>query len=133
MASAKKLPSGRWRARVFYKDANGKERCESFTADTKKEAEYLAAQFKVTRKEQTDCKLTLRAAAERYIESKRNVLSPSTIRGYAMILRNYAKDIMPLRVDDITQEAIQISINALALDHSAKRPAVMFTALFRRF
>lgn len=120
MASAKKLPSGNWRARVFYKDSEGKEQCESFTAETKKEAEFLAAQFRLTRKEQTDTKLTLRAASERYIDSKRNVVSPSTIRGYMVIMRNYLQDLWPLRVIDITQEAVQISINKLAADHSAK-------------
>lgn len=36
MPTAKKLPSGNWRTRVFYTDADGKERCESFTAETKK-------------------------------------------------------------------------------------------------
>ncbi|MGN0700500.1 MAG: tyrosine-type recombinase/integrase [Oscillospiraceae bacterium] len=118
--TAKKLPSGNWRARVFYKDASGKECCESFTAETKKEAEFLAAQFRAVRKEQTNSKLTLRAASERYIDSKRNVVSPSTVRGYMAILRNYAQDIMPLRITDITQEAVQISINKLAANHSPK-------------
>lgn len=120
MASAKKLPSGNWRARVFYKGTNGEERCESFTAETKKEAEFLAAQFRLKRKEQADTKLTLRTASERYIDIKRNVVSPSTIRGYMVIMRNYLQDLWPLRVNDITQEAVQISINKLAANHSAK-------------
>ena len=41
MATAKKLPSGKWRALLYdYTDAQGKRHYESFTADTKKEAEY---------------------------------------------------------------------------------------------
>ena len=120
MPTAKKLPSGNWRTRVFYTDADGKEHCESFTAETKKESEYMAAEFSARRKQKTDRKLTLRMAAERYIDSKRNVVSPSTIRGYTAILRNYAGDIMPLKITDITQEAVQISINKLAADHSPK-------------
>ena len=114
MASAKKLPSGSWRARVFYKDTSGKECCESFTAETKKEAEFLAAQFRAFRKEQTDSKLTFQMASERYIDSKRSVVSPTTIRGYKTIVSKYLDDILPLKVTDITQEAVQIAINKLA-------------------
>ena len=48
MATAKKLPSGSWRCQVYdYTDANGKRHYTSFTAPTKKEAEYKAAQFMV--------------------------------------------------------------------------------------
>lgn len=47
MAKAKKLPSGSWRAQVFVGlDENGKQIRKSFTAPTKKEAEFLAAEFK---------------------------------------------------------------------------------------
>ena len=121
MATAKKLPSGNYRVRAYIgKDADGKPQYKSFTAPTKKEAEFLAAQFSAHHKEQTDCTLTLRTAAERYIESKRNVVSPSTVRGYKIILKNSAQDIMPIKIADITQEAIQISINKLAANHSPK-------------
>lgn len=121
MASAKKLPSGNWRVNLYIgNDANGKRQYKSFTAETKKEAEFLAAQYNAFKKEQTDSKLTFRAAAERYIDSKRNVVSPSTIRGYVSILKNNAQDIMPMKICDLTQECIQISINKLAMEHSAK-------------
>lgn len=121
MASAKKLPSGNWRVNLYIgNDANGKRQYKSFTAETKKEAEFLAAQYNAFKKEQTDSKLTFRTAAERYIDSKRNVVSPSTIRGYVSILKNNAQDIMPMKICDITQECIQISINKLAMEHSAK-------------
>ena len=59
MASAKKLPSGSWRVRVYdYTDANGKKHYESFTASTKKEAEAMAAQFayKKDREEKSELK-----------------------------------------------------------------------------
>ena len=42
---AKKLPSGSWRAQGTYYDEAGKRHFRSFTADTKKEAEYRAAEF----------------------------------------------------------------------------------------
>lgn len=46
MAKAKKLPSGSWRVRVYDgKDAAGKNIYRSFTAATKKQAEFLAAEY----------------------------------------------------------------------------------------
>ena len=51
MAKAKKLKSGNWRCLVYdYTDENGKRHYESFTAETKKEAEYLAAEFALNKK-----------------------------------------------------------------------------------
>ena len=48
---AKKLPSGRWRCQVYLgKDKNGKNIYKSVTADTRKEAEYLAAEMQLTKK-----------------------------------------------------------------------------------
>lgn len=51
MATAKKLPSGNWRVLIYShtEKVDGKDvkRYKSFTAPTKKEAEYLAAQWKV--------------------------------------------------------------------------------------
>ena len=46
MATAKKLPSGEWRIQKYIgKDDNGKRIYKYFTASTKKEVEYLAAEF----------------------------------------------------------------------------------------
>ena len=46
MAKTQKLPSGVWRALVYdYTDLDGKRHYESFTEDTKKEAELMAAEF----------------------------------------------------------------------------------------
>ena len=47
---ATKLPSGSWRVRVEI-ESEGKRRWKSFTASTRKEAEYLAAQYAYTQKE----------------------------------------------------------------------------------
>ena len=51
MATAKKLPSGSWRILVYsHTDQDGKRRYKSFTAPTKKEAEFLAADYQDVRK-----------------------------------------------------------------------------------
>ena len=55
MAKAKKLPSGSWRVLVYdCTDQNGKRRYKSFTAETKKEAEYLAAEYTLKKKNKND-------------------------------------------------------------------------------
>ena len=121
MATAKKLPSGSYRVNLYVgKTPDGKRQYKSFTADTKKQAEYAAAQYNIERKENANNKLTLHSAIEKYIESKRNILSPSTVRGYYVVLNNYCKEIMNLQIGDLTQEAIQLSINAMAGEFSPK-------------
>lgn len=121
MATAKKLPSGNWRVQVFAGlSAEGKRIYKSFTAETKKEAEFLAAQFAQTQKDIVRTDLTLREATERYIESKTNVLSPSTIRGYYTALRNYIPELFHLKIRDITAERVQIVFNDFAKSHSPK-------------
>lgn len=121
MATAKKLPSGSWRVQLYIgKDDYGKRQYKSFTADTKKEAEFLAAQYNVDNSYKSDSKLTFEQAAKRYIESKRNILSPSTIRGYYAVLRNYCGKIIALPVSKINQETVQLTINLVASKHSAK-------------
>lgn len=122
MAKAKKLPSGRWRVRVCLgKDENGKYIYRSFTEDTKKEAEYSAAEFLMEFREENSPKnRTLLDACESYIASKDKVLSPSTIRGYATITKNRLPKLMKMRLMDIKQADIQAAINEDAITHSPK-------------
>ena len=119
MASAKKLPSGSWRVRVFsHKDTDGKPHYESFTAPTKKEAEAAAAIWNANRtKRRTD--LTVSEAVSGYIESKRNVLSPSTIRGYAAMSARF-EPIGNRRLDALTTDILQRWISGMSADLSAK-------------
>lgn len=121
MATAKKLPSGNWRVNLYIgKETDGKRKYKSFTAETKKDAEFMAAQYNISRKEDSSGKLTLHDAIKRYIESKRNVLSPSTVRGYYIILKNYCQQLMTMQIQDLTQEIIQLAINAMAAEFSPK-------------
>lgn len=83
------LPSGSYRVQVFdYVDENKKKHYKSFTAPTRKEAEFLALQWR-NDKEDSIADITIHEAVSRYIDSKRGVLSPSTIRGYEAVQRNY--------------------------------------------
>lgn len=122
MAKAKKLPSGNWRCQVYdYTDGAGKRHYKSFTASTKKGAEHLAAEYADTKKERPKpLKVTVGAALDNYIEIKSNVLSPSTIRGYKALRRNYYADIEFILLENLTQENVQIWANALATQKDAK-------------
>lgn len=116
-----KLPSGSFRVQVFdYKDIDGKKHYKSFTAPTKAEAQYLAAQWKTQRTEERKYSLTLYEAVTKYIDVKRNVLSPSTILGYERMQRNYLKEIGTKRMGELTNTDLQILISDLSKNLSPK-------------
>ena len=125
MAKAKKLPSGNWRVQVFagYKfieaeDENGvefkKKSKGSFTHPDKAEAEYLAADFRRQRESTTPISdYTVKQAMEKYIESRSNILSPTTLQGYKKIMENNLKDIMQTKVKKLTQDDIQAAVQGI--------------------
>lgn len=112
-----KLPSGSYRIRKMYK---GKTYTILFDhKPTQKEAiQAMALELdKVQTKYEN---MTFQNAADTYIESKRNVLSPSTIRGYAIILRQLPKPFLEKNVHDITALDVQAEINRIAKNHIPK-------------
>lgn len=112
---ANKLPSGSWNVQVFVgMDQNGKKIRKSFTAPTKKEAEYLAASFKAHHQEVTrdSTAMTLSEAIDKYIDFKGGTLSPSTIRGYRYIQKKAFPSIMNLKISKLTLNNVQRAINA---------------------
>lgn len=74
---AKKLPSGSWRVQVSTgQKKNGKYVYKSFTAPTKKEAEYLGSEFLYKRKNcEKGSDPVFSKAAESYLETKEYTLS----------------------------------------------------------
>jgi integrase len=116
--NARKLPSGSWRARLFLgEDENGKKHYKSFTAATKREAERLALNYAEERA--TPDRITFKDALTRYIESKSNVLSPSTLRGYRQ-MEKYYDPIKDMDVSEIDQNTVVGFINEFAGKHSPK-------------
>ena len=115
MAKAVKLPSGNWNVRALeYTDKDGKKHFKSFTAPTKKEAEYLAADYYANKKTSTaatTANITLSEAIRLYIDSMSNILSPSTICGYEQIYRLRLKSIMHVPLSKLTNNTIQVAIN----------------------
>ena len=114
MPTAKKLPSGSYRVQVYsHKDSHGKKHYESFTADTKKEAELAALEWQNKRDRHDKNNLTVHEAIEGYISAKEGVLSPSTIRAYRIQLKNYYDDIGHLYIKKINSEKLQIFVSDL--------------------
>lgn len=122
MAKAKKLPSGNWRVQVYsFTDTEGKRHYRSITATTKKQAEYEAAQYALNRqKDIIYSDLTLSEAYARYIDSKSNVLSPSTVREYTQAMHRDFQHLMPIKLSKLTAEIIQTATNEAAAKYAPK-------------
>lgn len=120
MAKAKKLPSGNWRVLLYVGTGpDGKRQYKSFTAETKQEAEYKAANYKM-RKPARHEKITLREAYEGYIESKSAVLSPSTVLDYKKHARNDFPELMDMPLEKLDALSIQAAVNKAAARLSPK-------------
>lgn len=102
-----------WRVQVYdYTDTSGKQHNKSFTAATKAEAEYMAAQYKATkkRKSKSPGSITVREAVEKYIDLKA-LLSPTTIDSYGSVSEYAFRDLMNVPVARLTSESVQLAIN----------------------
>lgn len=99
-----KLPSGSLRLRKMYKG----------------ETYSLIFDYKPTEKEITQAlstemnkahvkkeRMTFKTAAEKYMDIKNSVLSPSTIRGYKSILRNLPDSFTKQLISDINSVSVQ--------------------------
>lgn len=64
--------------------------------------------------------MTVGQAIDRYIESKDAVLSPSTIRSYRSIRNNSLGILENVQIGELSQEAVQRHINALAKESTPK-------------
>ncbi|HPD89008.1 MAG TPA: tyrosine-type recombinase/integrase [Oscillospiraceae bacterium] len=114
MATARVLPSGNYRVRVHYEGGY-----KSFTRPTKREAERAAALWLSGVQEELSQDPTLQEAVNRYIENKRWILSPSTIRAYES-LRHYFLEYDHFKISALSAQVIQRFISDIAKTHSQK-------------
>lgn len=117
MATAKKLPSGNYRVRIYDKTA---QKYKSFTATTKREAERMASDYLAGLIGDTNDSPTFENAASHYINDKSKVLSPTTIDGYNKILRNNMNRLKDLKLSEINIRLVQDWINELTINKSPK-------------
>jgi len=112
-----KLPSGKYRVRKTYQK-------KTYTVifdykPTQKEVlQALSEELEneTLRKEQ----ITFKQAAESYIDLKRNVLSPATIREYKGTISRLSNSLLEKRITDIKALDIQKEVNTLSKDKSPK-------------
>jgi len=109
----RKLPSGTWFVQT---QINGHRK--SFSAPTRAEVIRKATSYKLTALDAPSAPLG--AVLDHYIDAKRNVLSPTTIKSYEMIRREYFQRLMIVPVRDLTSERMQVEINILAASKSPK-------------
>ena len=115
------LPSGNIRIQVYdYTDVDGKKHYKSFTAPTRQEAKYLAAQWKAGKAEKKPTRITLYEAVTRYIEAKEGVLSPSTIREYMGMQERRMKEIGRIWLDELNSTDVQVWISSVSKELSPK-------------
>lgn len=136
MATAKKLPSGSWRCQVFshietsIDPKTGKKKdkriYKSFTSDVpgpkgKRIAEQMAAQWAAEKENATSVQnLTLGEAIDRYTDERLSLLSPRTVMDYRRTRRKDMQELMNQKVPTLTQEQVQVAINAFAANHAPK-------------
>lgn len=110
MPYLKKMPNGKWRCQYR---VDGKTRC--VTAETKKEAEYMALEDQLATKRKKKIGDTIGEAVRKYIDSRANVLSPSTIQGYERMFKADLQPIANVYVKKFDNKAYQKFVNELSL------------------
>lgn len=125
LPTAKKLPSGSWRCRVYsHTDQTGKKIYKSFTCDDtsprgKKKCEQMAIVWGMDKQAHFD-DITLREAYRLYIDSREHLLSPSTVKEYRRQTNKAFPELMDLRLSELTQQRIQRAVNAASISRSPK-------------
>lgn len=106
----RQLPSGSWFARVTVEG----ERVP-VTAPTEEEYYAMARAVKAGLLEHKKAPkaVTLEAAIDKYIESRRGSVSPATIRSYYKLKKNYFRDLMTTNVFSITADMVQIQLQGM--------------------
>ena len=109
-----KLPSGSWR---IVEMVDGKRyRVTVKDKPTKADARTLIQEQIVGFHNST----SFGTAADNYIKSKQNVLSPSTIRGYRQMMNGMSRDFLNTPIDKIDAPFFQRYINEFSINHAPK-------------
>ena len=125
MPKAKKQKNGSWRCQLWLgeerqPDGSKKQIVKSFTGSTKAEAEDMASEYRRKYGKVVVNDLTLSDAVSRYIDSKSNILSPATIRGYRKDAERIKDGIGDVQIRKLTAEIVQNWINDASVKYSPK-------------
>lgn len=113
----RKLPSGNYQIRYM---ENGKTYTRTLDhKPSQTEALKLISDIKPT----APNKYTLESACKAYIDSKNNLLSVSTIRGYEKLKKEISAGLKDVPVERVTKPMLQAEINSFSLGRSPKTTA----------
>ncbi|SDZ91684.1 Phage integrase family protein [Lachnospiraceae bacterium NK3A20] len=111
----KSLKSGMWNCRAYVKNADGSISRPSFTAYTRVDAERMAREFEANKaRMQNVTNLTVEEAVSRYIDSKRDILSPTTIESYEKLARNQISRIGSVHIRELNGNTLQCWVNDMS-------------------
>ena len=110
-----KLPSGSYRVRKMVKS-------KTYTLIFDHKPEQREVMLRMSEMLQDECteRGTLKSAITEYIDTRENILSPSTIRTYRKFLKVISKNLLSKSLHLITQADIQSEINQYSKDHAPK-------------
>lgn len=110
-----------WRVRVYIGDKRYKSVTAATRAEAIRKAEELQMRLNAAPHEDDPYGgLSVAEAMERYIDAKRGVLSPSTLREYVRLARTAFESLHEVRLRDLTQEQIQIAVGVESATHEPK-------------
>lgn len=111
-----KLPSGSYRVQKMVKG----QRYNITFNHKPTEKEILLAFAERIQDSEPQIKGSFSDYAQRYIDSKRNILSPASVRTYTEMIKRLSDGFKNTNLYDITQELVQKEINDYSIDHAAK-------------
>ena len=112
-----KLPSGSYRIRYV---ENGKRHTVTVNH---KPSQMEAMKLVMSRVDKKPSVLTLKTACDAYIDAKRNILSPTTLKEYTATVRRLPEGFKNTILSDITSLQLQKEVNDYSKDHSPKTVA----------
>lgn len=134
---AQKLKSGNYRVvlPVGY-DSQGKRKYKSFTADEEWKVLKMASEYKEESEEKIDSNITVSKAMNEYINTRVNVVEPTTIRNYRQIAQYCFSDIAGRKLNTLKPIDVQKAINTESTRISAKylkNAYALLKAVFKLF
>lgn len=113
----KQKPSGKWFIQLRL---NGQSYSITEDTEAKCRAKAVAIKSGLIEQQKFGPKTTVGQRIDEYIESRSNVLSPSTIAGYKKIRRQNLQSVMNMRPEDLTDARMQTAVNQEAKTFAAK-------------
>lgn len=116
-----KIGENKWRSQVLVSGPGEPRKYKSFYGESEDEADFKALEFKLGKKKAEDkSEMTVMQAVNAYIELRRPVLSPSTIRGYEKIRDNNLGNLASMKLENVDYMTMQKEVNQLCATHSVK-------------